>query len=200
MLQVRECKTGTDVLENVKRTRAYFSGLDKDYSATAKLGAITHELEVIKAERDQYRATVDNLRAINVELMNKIAEIRGLTRPGADMLPSPVEPMALKLSVLTVEKIQRAVCAHFNISRANLLSQQRCKTIVWPRQIAMYLCQQHTHNSLPAIGRMFAGRDHTTVLHAVKRVLSKLPGNIQLDSDLKAILALLLTQETHTPG
>lgn len=203
MLQVREFKTGAEVLDNVKRTRAYFHGIDRSLLAAQKLRGVTRELEIIKAERDQYRATADHLRAINVELMSKIAEIRGLTKSQPDMLPVGVEPEPLKLTALTVEKIQRAVCAHFKVSRTDMLSHRRTAEVVWPRQIAMYLCQQHTHNSLPVIGRMFGGRDHTTVLHAVRKIVGLLSGNIQLDSDLKAILAELLTQESNlgmTPG
>ncbi len=69
-----------------------------------------------------------------------------------------------------IEDIQRAVSRHFNVSKADLLSARRTRTIVRPRQIAMYLAKLLTPRSLPEIGRRFGDRDHTTVLHAVRKV------------------------------
>ncbi len=69
-----------------------------------------------------------------------------------------------------IEDIQKAVSKHFNVSKADLLSSRRTRTIVRPRQIAMYLAKMLTPRSLPEIGRRFGGRDHTTVLHAVRKV------------------------------
>lgn len=66
--------------------------------------------------------------------------------------------------------IQRTICEYFHISKADLLSQRRTRPIVWPRQIGMYLTKQVTNASLPEIGRRFGGKDHTTVLHAIRRV------------------------------
>lgn len=73
---------------------------------------------------------------------------------------------------ITMTMIQNAVCEHFNLSRADLLSQRRAIPYVRPRQIAMYLCKTLTQHSLPEIGRHFAGRDHTTALSAVRRIAS----------------------------
>jgi hypothetical protein len=69
-----------------------------------------------------------------------------------------------------VEDIQRAVCRRYGVSRADMLSARRTATIVLPRQIAMYLAKTITLRSLPEIGRRFGGRDHTTVLHAVRKI------------------------------
>ncbi|SON53542.1 Chromosomal replication initiator protein DnaA [Hartmannibacter diazotrophicus] len=69
-----------------------------------------------------------------------------------------------------IEDIQRIVSKHFNVSKQDLLSSRRTRSIVWPRQIAMYLAKSMTPRSLPEIGRRFGGRDHTTVLHAVRKV------------------------------
>ncbi len=69
-----------------------------------------------------------------------------------------------------IEDIQRVVARHFNVSKADLLSSRRTRTIVRPRQIAMYLAKVLTPRSLPEIGRRFGGRDHTTVLHAVRKI------------------------------
>ena len=69
-----------------------------------------------------------------------------------------------------IEDIQRVVSKHYNVSKADLLSARRTRTVVRPRQIAMYLSKQMTPRSLPEIGRRFGNRDHTTVLHAVRKI------------------------------
>jgi chromosomal replication initiator protein len=69
-----------------------------------------------------------------------------------------------------IEDIQKLVATHYNISRADILSSRRTAVVVRPRQIAMYLAKVLTPRSLPEIGRRFGGRDHTTVLHAVRKI------------------------------
>ncbi len=70
---------------------------------------------------------------------------------------------------INVELIQNLVASHFNLNIQELLSPRRSRSLARPRQIAMYLAKQHTTNSLPDIGRKFSNRDHTTVIHAVKK-------------------------------
>lgn len=86
-----------------------------------------------------------------------------------------------------IEDIQRIVARHYNVSKTELLSNRRTRTIVKPRQIAMYLSKVMTPRSLPEIGRRFGGRDHTTVLHAVRKI-EDLSGN---DNTLAQELELL---------
>ncbi|MCR6630540.1 MAG: chromosomal replication initiator protein DnaA [Magnetospirillum sp.] len=71
---------------------------------------------------------------------------------------------------ITIEEIQKRVAEHFNIKLAEMSSARRSRQVARPRQIAMYLAKQLTSRSLPEIGRKFGGRDHTTVMHAVKKV------------------------------
>ncbi len=71
---------------------------------------------------------------------------------------------------INVESIQNLVAAHFNLNIQEMLSPRRSRSLARPRQIAMYLAKQHTTNSLPDIGRKFSNRDHTTVIHAVKKI------------------------------
>ena len=71
---------------------------------------------------------------------------------------------------LSVESIQNLVASHFNLNIQELLSPRRSRSLARPRQIAMYLAKQYTTNSLPDIGRKFSNRDHTTVIHAVKKI------------------------------
>jgi len=71
---------------------------------------------------------------------------------------------------INVENIQNLVAAHFNLNLQEMLSPRRSRSLARPRQIAMYLAKQHTTNSLPDIGRKFSNRDHTTVIHAVRKI------------------------------
>jgi chromosomal replication initiator protein len=71
---------------------------------------------------------------------------------------------------INVELIQNLVASYFNLNIQELLSARRSRSLARPRQIAMYLAKQHTSNSLPDIGRKFSNRDHTTVIHAVKKI------------------------------
>ena len=71
---------------------------------------------------------------------------------------------------VTIEEIQKRVAAHFNIRISDMHSARRARSVARPRQVAMYLAKQLTSRSLPEIGRKFGGRDHTTVMHAVRKV------------------------------
>tara|TARA_B100000315_G_scaffold195799_1_gene186755 strand:- start:78 stop:890 length:813 start_codon:yes stop_codon:yes gene_type:complete len=71
---------------------------------------------------------------------------------------------------VTIEEIQKKVAQHFNIRLADMHSARRARNVARPRQVAMYLAKQLTTRSLPEIGRKFGGRDHTTVMHAVRRI------------------------------
>jgi hypothetical protein len=80
-----------------------------------------------------------------------------------------------------IRDIQDAVCDFYSIHFADLISARRTADIVRPRQVAMYLCKVLTPRSLPAIGRMFGDRDHTTVLHATRKIVNK----VQSDQALR---------------
>lgn len=71
---------------------------------------------------------------------------------------------------VTIASIQRAVCERFGIPQIEMSSHRRGRAVARPRQVAMYLARELTPLSLPAIGRRFGGRDHTTVMHAIKKV------------------------------
>ena len=98
---------------------------------------------------------------VTIEMAER--EMRDLIRPA--------EPKRVR-----IEDIQRIVARQYNVSRADLLSSRRTANVVRPRQVAMYLAKVLTLRSLPEIGRRFGGRDHTTVLHAVRKIES-LAGN-----------------------
>lgn len=91
-----------------------------------------------------------------------------------------------------IEEVQQVVCQHFNVSREDLVSARRTKVIVRPRQIAMYLAKTLTPRSLPEIGRRFGHRDHTTVLHAVRKVEDLITKDEQMAEDVKVLKGILL--------
>lgn len=91
-----------------------------------------------------------------------------------------------------VEDIQRVVARHFNVSKNELLSNRRTRAIVRPRQIAMYLAKIMTPRSLPEIGRRFGGRDHTTVLHAVRKIEDLISNDQKLAREVELLKRLVL--------
>ncbi len=86
-----------------------------------------------------------------------------------------------------IEDILRAVSGHFNVSRQDLLSARRHKSVVFPRQVGMYLAKTLTTRSLPEIGRKFGGRDHTTVLHAVRKIEGMLGNDDTVNQSVDAL-------------
>lgn len=90
-----------------------------------------------------------------------------------------------------IDDILRVVCKHYGIPRTDILSERRNRSIVWPRQIGMYLAKLLTARSLPEIGRRFGGRDHTTVLHAIRKIESQLADNGQLRDEIEVLKRLL---------
>ncbi|HWK15125.1 MAG TPA: chromosomal replication initiator protein DnaA [Rhizobiaceae bacterium] len=93
-----------------------------------------------------------------------------------------------------IEDIQRIVARHYNVSKTELLSNRRTRTIVKPRQIAMYLAKVLTPRSLPEIGRRFGGRDHTTVLHAVRKIEGLTDSDNTLAQELELLKRLINDQ------
>ncbi|AQT46410.1 DnaA N-terminal domain [Bartonella choladocola] len=111
--------------------------------------------------------------------LNRIDELLDhLTRSG--------EPKRIR-----IEEIQRVVARHYNVSKQDLLSNRRTRTIVKPRQVAMYLAKMMTPRSLPEIGRRFGGRDHTTVLHAVRKIEDMVGADQQLAKELELLKRLI---------
>ncbi|PZP07075.1 MAG: chromosomal replication initiator protein DnaA, partial [Sphingomonas hengshuiensis] len=89
---------------------------------------------------------------------------------------------------ITIDEIQRAVSSYFELKPLDLVSARRARVVARPRQIAMYLAKRLTTRSLPEIGRKFGGRDHSTVIHAVRRI-EELRGT---DGDVDTAVRLLM--------
>lgn len=92
---------------------------------------------------------------------------------------------------LSIEEIQRKVAEHYNVRLSDLIGPKRLRTIARPRQVAMYLSKQLTPRSLPEIGRRFGGRDHTTIMHGVRKIEELMTTDSQLADDLQLLRRLL---------
>jgi chromosomal replication initiator protein len=115
-------------------------------------------------------------QTVTLELAER--EMRDLVRPQ--------DPKRVK-----IEDIQRIVARQYNVSRADLLSSRRTANVVLPRQVAMYLAKTLTLRSLPEIGRRFGGRDHTTVLHAVRKIEGLIGNDSSLAGEVEQLKRLL---------
>jgi chromosomal replication initiator protein len=88
---------------------------------------------------------------------------------------------------ITIDEIQRRVCDHYRIKQTEMSSARRAREVARPRQVAMYLAKQLTPRSLPEIGRRFGGRDHTTVIHAVRQIEKLRAIDAELDADVRLL-------------
>ncbi len=95
---------------------------------------------------------------------------------------------------ITIEDIQKKVAAHYNIKVSDMHSARRSVAIARPRQVAMYLAKKLTTKSLPEIGRKFGGKDHTTVMHAVKRIDELSRGDKEFADDVELLMRMLQSQ------
>ncbi len=98
--------------------------------------------------------------------------------------------------LVCVADIQKAVCGHFRVTSADLLSKDRHKSVAFARQVAMYLCRRRLKSSFPELGRAFGNRDHTTVMSAVRRVEQLRKADPQVNAHLEAIERRLASSET----
>lgn len=111
-------------------------------------------------------------------ITNKPLNMATATEALKDILPPPIPKK------ITIESIQKIVADYYGIDVSDLLSKKRHKQLVYPRQIAMYLCRKLTDASYPQIGEQFGGRDHTTVIHANEKV----ERDLQSDNDLVNVI------------
>ena len=127
--------------------------------------------EVLQFLADRF---TDSVRELEGALNTLVARVGGdIARLGLDDAQSILRPhLSVNERKVTVDIIQKAVAEHFGLKQADLISERRARAIARPRQVAMWLAKQITTRSLPDIGRRFGGRDHTTVLHAVRRIES----------------------------
>ena len=157
-----------------------------------------------KCDREKLNIPNDVLMLIASNIISNIRELEGsLNRIAAfSTIKGRVITVQLAQEVLkdiliekersiTIEKIQQVTAQYFNMSPNDLKSKVRVSSIALPRQIAMYLCRTLTNNSLPVIGTSFGGKDHTTVLHAYKKIDKKVKEDITFKGKLDNITSLI---------
>jgi chromosomal replication initiator protein len=141
-----------------------------------------------------------NVRALEGALIRVVAFSSLTRRPltkdlAGEVLDTLYPPPAphLRNGPRSIEAIQATVGEHFGITSDELLSSSRSPRVAWPRQLAMFLSRELTGESLPAIGRRFGGRDHTTVLHACRRTQERISGDSDVRTAVDSLRDMLTT-------
>ncbi len=136
---------------------------------------------------------VSNVRELEGALNRVIAYASFVGRPISLEMAQDVLRDLLRASErrVTIDEIQRRVAEYFNVKMGDMLSARRARSVARPRQIAMYLSKQLTTRSLPEIGRKFGGRDHTTVIHAVRKIEQLRDEDPALDEDVDLLRRML---------
>jgi chromosomal replication initiator protein len=163
----------------ILRKRAQHDGLDEIDSQA--LEAIAKRVDV-------------NVRALEGALIRVVAYSSLTGRPLTTELALEVLDGLYpkqKTVVRSIEQIKAAACEQFEITAEELVSARRTARLAWPRQVAMYLARELTDESLPAIGREFGGRDHTTVLHAWRRTSERISADISSRTAVDELLTRL---------
>src|SRR6059058_517970 len=158
----------------VSAARTHHSGFDVPPAVLSFIAkSVTHNGRDLEGALNRLLANSKlNGQPITLEMAER--EVRDLIRPQ--------EPRRVK-----IEEIQRIVARQYNVSRADLLSSRRTANVVRPRQVAMYLAKTLTLRSLPEIGRRFGGRDHTTVLHAVRKIEALVVKDVALSEEVESL-------------
>ena len=158
----------------VAAARQYHPGFDVPAPVLAYIAkSVTHNGRDLEGAINRLLAH-NKLTGQPVTMEMAEREVRDLIRPQ--------EPKRVK-----IEDIQRVVARQYNVSRADLLSSRRTANVVRPRQVAMYLAKTLTLRSLPEIGRRFGGRDHTTVLHAVRKIEGLVGNDTMLADEIEVL-------------
>ncbi|MFQ5533818.1 MAG: chromosomal replication initiator protein DnaA [Sphingomonadales bacterium] len=139
------------------------------------------------------RRITSNVRELEGALNRVVAYSTLVGRPITEDMAQEVLQDLLRANDrrVTIDDIQRKVADYFNLRLTDLLSARRARAVARPRQVAMYLAKQLTSRSLPEIGRKFGGRDHTTVMHAVKRIDELRELDAELDKDIDHLRRML---------
>ncbi len=139
------------------------------------------------------RRIVSNIRELEGALNRVVAYASFVGRPVSLEMAQDVLRDLLRASErrVTIDEIQRRVADYFNVRMGDMLSARRARAVARPRQIAMYLSKQLTTRSLPEIGRKFGGRDHTTVIHAVRKIEQLREEDAALDEDVDLLRRML---------
>ncbi|HSV03636.1 MAG TPA: chromosomal replication initiator protein DnaA [Phenylobacterium sp.] len=146
--------------------------------------------EVLQFLADRF---TDSVRELEGALNTLVARVGGkLANLSLDEAQSILRPhLSCNERRVTVDMIQKLVAEHYSLKQADLISERRARAVARPRQVAMWIAKQVTTRSLPDIGRRFGGRDHTTVLHAVRRIEALKAEDAGMARDIDVLLRKL---------
>ena len=148
------------------------------------------QAQVLQYLADRFTDSVRELEgALNTLVARVGGEIAQLALDEAQAILRPHLSCVEKR--VTVDQIQKAVAEHYGLKQADMISERRARAVARPRQAAMWIAKQITTRSLPDIGRRFGGRDHTTVLHAVRRIEALKVEDASLARDLDILVRKL---------
>ena len=138
----------------------------------------------------------DNVRALEGALIRVVAFGSLTGRPvtaelAEEVLDGLYPDLKARARSMTVLEIQERTAEAFGVSVEALVSSSRVGTVAWPRQVAMYLARELTDQTLPAIGRAFGGRNHTTVLHAYRRTADRIAGDADAFETVRRLTEIL---------
>ena len=158
-----------------------------------------------KSEDEGVTLPEDVIQFLATTMKSNIRELEGsLVRLGAyasltgqtitlEMAKSVLRDLiGTKKKIVSMDDIQETVGARFHVKIADLKSRRRSKTLVHPRQIAMYLCRELTDSSYPEIGRQFGGKDHTTIIHACKQIIKAKDSDSVFSATLESLKEQIL--------
>lgn len=157
-----------------------------------------------KAEQAGYPLPDDVSFFIAQRIVSNVRELEGALRrviANSEFTGKPItmefakdalkDLLAVQEKLVTMENIQKTVCEYYKVRGSELLSKKRNRSIARPRQVAMHLSKILTRHSLPEIGEAFGGRDHTTVLHAHRKIMELEQSDSRMEEDLKMLMRLL---------
>ena len=180
------------------------------WGLVADIHPLTYELRLgiiqAKAEQKSMKLTKDVLEFLADKITNNVREMEGaLNRlavhaslQDSDITVDLVKDVLRDLlrtnsRKITIDEIQKKVVEHYNIKLSDMHSPRRSRSVARPRQVAMYLAKSITTRSLPEIGRKFGGRDHTTVIHAIKTIEEIMVNDPSLAEDIELLTRILQT-------
>ncbi|MDA9658081.1 chromosomal replication initiator protein DnaA [bacterium] len=180
------------------------------WGLVADIHPLTYELRLgiiqAKAEQKSMKLTTDVLEFLADKITNNVREMEGALNRLAvhaslqdseitvDLVKDVLKDLLRTNSrKITIDEIQKKVVEHYNIKLSDMHSPRRSRSIARPRQVAMYLAKSITTRSLPEIGRKFGGRDHTTVIHAIKTIEEIMVNDPNLAEDIELLTRILQT-------
>ncbi|MFZ1431235.1 MAG: chromosomal replication initiator protein DnaA [Geminicoccaceae bacterium] len=201
---------GRQIVISADRSPSDLSGLEErirsrlGWGLVADIHPTTYELRlgILQAKGEQLGVTIPNrvIEFLASRITSNVRELEGAMNRIVHQAGLVQKPISIEMAQdvlkdllrandrrVTIDEIQKAVVEHYSIRMADMTSARRSRAVARPRQMAMYLAKQLTPRSLPEIGKKFGGRDHTTVMHAVRQIEKLTAEDRTLADDLEAL-------------